>query len=153
MKHHHFTPNLLLIQARLNLGLSQSALALRLGVSLKALWRWENGIARPYPRRRFLLCAFFHKTAEELGLDPVNRAFPQSTLRDIPEETLLQVFLENQKNNPVYLHEYQAYVQRSQQFHHLHQCAVSFVDWFLVAHPEQAREFGNTNDNSFNKPA
>lgn len=56
-----YTTNLFLTQARLNLGLSQCDLALRLSVSSKQVWRWENGIAQPRLYYRQLLCTFFHK--------------------------------------------------------------------------------------------
>ena len=69
MKSHPLKPNVLLIQARLETGLSQPELARRLHVSLKQVWRWENGRAQPRHYYRLLLCDVFQKTVEELGLD------------------------------------------------------------------------------------
>jgi len=59
--------NLLKTQRR-QLGYSQAELAKELRVSAKTLRRWERGRAVPYPCYREQLCAFFGKTAQELGL-------------------------------------------------------------------------------------
>lgn len=69
MKRDNPKPNVLLVRARIECGLSQPELAERLGVSLKQVWRWENGIAQPRYHCRRQLCALFQKTPEELGLD------------------------------------------------------------------------------------
>ena len=132
-----FKPNLLLTQARLDRGWSQKSLAHRLTVSLRTVWRWERGIARPYPDHRHRLCVLFQKRAEELGFAPESPAFAQTMLPDILKEAQLRTFLENCQADPVYQREYQAYVHWSQQLNHAYPCAVSFVDWFLAAHPEQ----------------
>lgn len=141
------------MQARLELGLSQPGLALRLGVSLKQVWRWEKGIAQPHLHYRYLLCALFQKTAEELGFDPGKTAFPQSTFPDASSEAQFRAFLESCQADSVYQHQYQTFVQTSQRLNHQHWCAVSFVDWFLAAYPEQTALLRNHNEGGCNQPA
>jgi tetratricopeptide (TPR) repeat protein/transcriptional regulator with XRE-family HTH domain len=75
-------PNVLLKQARLEHGLSQAELAREVDVSLKQVWRWEKGQATPYPCHRQRLCTLFHKTAEELGLDPEDSSSPPTECMD-----------------------------------------------------------------------
>jgi DNA-binding XRE family transcriptional regulator len=69
MNSHTPKPNELLLRARMERGFSQPDLAKRLGVSLKQVWRWENGLAQPRPYCRRLLSHVLHKTAVELGFD------------------------------------------------------------------------------------
>jgi predicted ATPase/DNA-binding CsgD family transcriptional regulator/transcriptional regulator with XRE-family HTH domain len=61
-------PNERLRRARLQMGLTQSELAEKVGTTFETVSRWERGIKVPsaYYRRR--LCDIFGKTAEELGL-------------------------------------------------------------------------------------
>ncbi|HEU5384008.1 MAG TPA: helix-turn-helix transcriptional regulator [Ktedonobacteraceae bacterium] len=153
MKPHMFKPPVLLAQARRDLGLSQRDLANRLNVSLQEVWRWENGIAHPYPRHRQLLCTFFQKTAEELGLDPVNTGLSESVSAGNPLEAQLRAFLESCCTYPIYQEEYQAFIRRRQQFYRHQHCSVSFIDWFLAVHPEQAAAIENFNANDSNQPA
>jgi transcriptional regulator with XRE-family HTH domain len=47
---------------------SQAKLAKELGVSVRSVSRWEQGLAVPFPYYRRQLCTLFDKTAEELGL-------------------------------------------------------------------------------------
>src|SRR5260370_15395544 len=47
---------------------SQARLAKELGVSVRTVSRWEQGLVVPFPYYRRRLCALFDKTAEELGL-------------------------------------------------------------------------------------
>jgi transcriptional regulator with XRE-family HTH domain len=153
MKSHLFQPNRLFMQARFDLGLSQNDVALRLGVSLKQVWRWENGRAQPRLYYRQLLCTLFQKTPEELGFDPRREELPEPATTDSSTEARFRVLLERYQADPVYQREYQAFLKRSQQFNYQHRCAVSFVDWFLAAHPEQAGVIENHNEGGCNQPA
>ncbi|HEU5376260.1 MAG TPA: helix-turn-helix transcriptional regulator [Ktedonobacteraceae bacterium] len=153
MKPHMSKPNVLLVQARLDLGLSQCDVANRLNISLQAVWRWENGVTQPYPRHRRLLCTLFQKTAEELGLNPICMESSQPAPPDTSVKAQFQVFLENCQYHPIYQYEYQAFIKRSLRFNHPHQCAVSFADWFIAAHPEQAIILDNQNESNFHQPA
>ncbi|MGH2506631.1 MAG: NB-ARC domain-containing protein, partial [Ktedonobacteraceae bacterium] len=63
------SPNYLLQSARFAKGLSLRKLARELGVSLKTIHRWEQGLQEPYPIHKEKLCLFFAKTPSELGFD------------------------------------------------------------------------------------
>ncbi len=152
MKPNIFNPNVLLVQARHHLGLSQSDVAHCLNVSLQAVWRWENGITQPYPRHRQLLCTLFHKTAQELGLDTEQSGCSEPTLTEGSIEASFRAFLESCQADPVYQSEYQAFLQRCQRFNRQYRSTVSFIDWLLAAHPEQVST-SNYNDDTFHQPA
>ncbi len=150
MTHPPSQPNMLLMQARLNRGLSQADLASQLGVSRKAVWRWENGLAMPYPRHCYLLCRFFHKTAEDLGLAPSSTHLSEAESTDISQN---ETVFESVRNHPLYQREYRIYLQRYQQLHQVHHCTISFIDWLLAAHPEQVMLIGNEDAHHFHQPA
>ena len=152
MKPHIFKPNVLLVQARRDLGLSQGDVAQRLKVSLQAVWRWENGIAQPYPRHCQLLCTLFQKTARELGLDSTKSEFSEPTLKEEPIEAQFRAFLESCQSNPVYQSEYQTFIRRCRRFNPQCRRAIGFVDWFLAAHPEHLST-SDYNDDTFHQPA
>jgi DNA-binding XRE family transcriptional regulator len=143
-------PNLLLMQARRDRGFSQADLASQLGVSRKAVWRWEHGLAMPYPRHCYLLCRFFHKTAEELGLAPSSTRLSEAEITDISQNDTV---FESLRNNPLYQREYRAYLQRCQQIHQGHHGTISFLDWLLAAHPEQVMLPGSEEARTFHQPA
>jgi transcriptional regulator with XRE-family HTH domain len=158
MKSHTSRPNILLAQARMDFGLSQPELAKRLGVSVKQVWRWENGRAQPRHHYRRLLCTLFHKTAEELGLDSVKRKHSGPPPTDIstpetPLEAQFRAFVKNCQAHPVYQDEYQAFLKRSQQFNQQPHGSVSFVDWLLAAHPEHIVKKEPLPENGHNQPA
>jgi DNA-binding transcriptional regulator YiaG len=153
MKHSYsLKPNLLLTQARKELGLSQAGLAKHLGVSEKEVRRWEHGESQPYPRHRQLLRALFHKTEEELGLAPLNQAPANVLSAELPVETHFRAFVEACRAHPFYQSEYHAFLARSQQFHQ-QQCSVSFIDWFLAAHPELVVISDHHDERGLNQPA
>ena len=87
MNSHTPKPNELLLRARMEHGFSQPDLAKRLGVSLKQVWRWENGLAQPRPYCRRLLSRLLQKTAVELGFD-AERTSPTSLDRSHPSSPL-----------------------------------------------------------------
>ena len=66
-KMRHMNPFLLKAE-RKQLGWSQVQVAEALGISVRTLRRWEQGLVVPYPYYRKRLCALFGKTAQELGL-------------------------------------------------------------------------------------
>ncbi len=51
---------LTLKSARVNIGLTQSELARKVGVNKKTIWSWENGITFPNPEQINLLCIIFN---------------------------------------------------------------------------------------------
>lgn len=55
-----------LAQARTVVGLSQEALAERVGVDRKTVHRWERGLRRPQPRHRPLIAQALHMTLSDL---------------------------------------------------------------------------------------
>lgn len=145
-----YMTNLSLTQARLDLGLSQGDLASRLGVSLKQVWRWENGIAQPRLYYRQLLCTFFHRTPEELGLCAGTQACPVPTSLEASTEVSFRDVLEGCLANPAYQSEYQAFLQRCRRFTPYHRQTASFIEWLLAAHPEAT---SSDHDRGFHQPA
>nr|BBH91744.1 hypothetical protein KTC_64950 [Thermosporothrix sp. COM3] len=59
--------NELLVQARYEHGLTQEALAERLGVDVRTVSSWERGLRTPSPHYRHKLCKLLEKTSVELG--------------------------------------------------------------------------------------
>ena len=143
-------PNMLLMQARRDRGLSQADLASQLGVSRKAVWRWEHGLAMPYPRHCYLLCTFFRKTAEDLGLAPSSTPLSETGTTDMSQN---ETVFESLRNHPLYQREYRTYLQRCQQLHQAHHSTISFLDWLLAAHPELVMLLGNEDARHVHQPA
>lgn len=52
--------------ARLSAGLSQKELADIIGVSGVSVWKWENNLALPHPRRLKAVADALHTTVEKL---------------------------------------------------------------------------------------
>lgn len=69
-----------LVNARLQLGLSQNDMARQLPAGRGSIARWEQGV-RPSPYYRKLLCDFFGKTEAELGLAGLPEEEHASSLR------------------------------------------------------------------------
>jgi transcriptional regulator with XRE-family HTH domain len=49
---------------------TQAAIAIRLGVTERTVWRWEHGISRPPKRHARALARALGVKVEELGLGP-----------------------------------------------------------------------------------
>jgi len=64
---HQINPDLLRIE-RKQLGWTQAYLAEVLGISIKTVRRWEQGLSVPYPYHQRQLSALFGKTVQQLGL-------------------------------------------------------------------------------------
>ncbi|HET8846169.1 MAG TPA: tetratricopeptide repeat protein, partial [Ktedonobacteraceae bacterium] len=77
-----FPPNILLHDARVELGWSQQELAERVGTTAVNVSRWENGSTFPFPYFRQRLTEIFGKTPAELGLLPPPQQFLK--IRNLP---------------------------------------------------------------------
>jgi tetratricopeptide (TPR) repeat protein len=71
-------PRTRLVQARLQMKLSQKQVAARIGTSFVNVSRWERGITRPGPYFRRRLATLYGRTEEEIDLAPATNAQPSS---------------------------------------------------------------------------
>ena len=83
-------PNIALVEARLQRGMSQQAVARAIGVSLSTVARWEKGITRPFAYHQRKLVEFFHLAPQELGLVKSKEPVPPlaASLPPVPQGIL-----------------------------------------------------------------
>jgi DNA-binding XRE family transcriptional regulator len=65
-----------LLDARIQAGFTQKGLAQELGTTQTNVSRWERGVVAPSIYYKTKLCAFFRRTACDLGLDDLERVLP-----------------------------------------------------------------------------
>lgn len=65
-------PKITLKAARVNKGMSQKAAAMKLGVSNKTLWSWENGISVPNQIYIDRICELYGVSYDNISFLPCN---------------------------------------------------------------------------------
>jgi transcriptional regulator with XRE-family HTH domain len=58
--------------ARINAGFSQKEAAIRLGVSTKTIWNWENGVSFPPADKILEICELYAVPYDNLNFLPSN---------------------------------------------------------------------------------